>query len=128
MTAARRGGFTLLEAIVALAVISVVCVGILAAQGAALRAEASVNTRLPLAALAEERISAIDLYPGALESLPDSLTRGVFPAPFENVRWSIRTHAVIDAHNLWDVQVTASSATDSITLVTRRFRASEHSP
>ena len=74
MTAAHashaRRGFTMLEAVVALAIIGLVCVGVLGAYGATLRADVVAAERLPLAALAEERIAAMDLAAGIFEVYP----------------------------------------------------------
>ena len=85
MTASRsraRGGFTMLEAMVALAIVALVCVGILGAYGSAIRADITAVDRLPLAALAVERLAQVDIESGDLNHLPDSLARGVFTSPY----------------------------------------------
>ncbi|MEO5814679.1 MAG: type II secretion system protein [Gemmatimonadaceae bacterium] len=123
MMPARRG-FTLLEAIVALAIVGVVCVGVLASEASALRAEATAVERLPLVVLAEERIAAIDVYPGALDALPDSVLRGTFAPPFAGARWDARVVRVAETRSLFEITVVASDARTSATLVTRRHRPS----
>ena len=127
MTAAHdsraRRGFTMLEAVVALAIIGLVCVGVLGAYGATLRADVVAADRLPLAALAEERIAAMDLDAGALEHLPDSLARGTFGAPYQTATWETDVRRVRQSEKLYDVTVRVRDGTDVFTLRTRRYRA-----
>ncbi len=120
---ADRGGFTLLEAVVALAIIGLVCVGVLGAYGATLRADVNAADRLPLAALAEERIAAVDLAPGSLERLPDSLARGTFTAPYASATWDTEVRRIQGTTSLYDVIVRVRDGTDVFTLRTRRARA-----
>ncbi|MEP6729957.1 MAG: type II secretion system protein [bacterium] len=117
-----RRGFTMLEAVVALAIIGLVCVGVLGAYGATLRADVVAVDRLPLAALAEERISAVDLEPGSLERLPDSLARGTFGAPYQTATWDTEVRRVAQSEALFDVTVRVHDGTDVFTLRTRRHR------
>src|SRR5918999_2456349 len=86
---ALRRGFTLLEAAVAMAIVGVIALAALGAYAAELRAADKARQALPAVSLAEERLAAIDLT-GAreLRSLPDSLARGRFPAPFEQYEWT----------------------------------------
>lgn len=113
----------MLEAIVALAIIGLVCVGSLGAYGGALRADVTAAERLPLAALAVERLAAVDLDAGPLERLPDSLTRGAFSKPYASATWDIETHRVDREDGLFDVIVHVRDGTDVFTLRTRRYRA-----
>jgi prepilin-type N-terminal cleavage/methylation domain-containing protein len=122
MTARRRAGFTLLEAIAALAIVSIVCIGVLAAQGSALRAESIASRRVPLATLAAERVTSLDMYSGALTTLPDSMASGQFVAPFASARWTMRAEAVPGTNGLWNVTVTVHDDADSLAIRTRRYR------
>jgi prepilin-type N-terminal cleavage/methylation domain-containing protein len=118
-----RRGFTLLEAVVALAIIGLVCVGVLDAYGATLRADVTAAERLPLAALAEERIAALDLASGSLERLPDSLARGRFEVPYHTATWETELRRVRQSETLYDVTVRVRDGDDVFTLRTRRHRA-----
>ena len=118
-----RRGFTMLEAIVALAIVGLVCVGVLGAYGGAIRADVLAADRLPLAALAAERIAAVDLDAGSLQRLPDSLARGAFAAPYASATWETETRRVEQTDGLYDVIVRVHDGTDVYTLRTRRYRA-----
>jgi hypothetical protein len=111
----------MLEAIVALAIISLVCVGVLGAYGSALRADVTAVNRLPLAALAVERLAQVDLE-SDLSRLPDSLARGVFVSPYAGVTWEVETQRVSPADGLFDVTVRVRDGSDVFTLRTRRYR------
>jgi len=120
--ARRRNGFTMLEAVVALAIVAMVCVGILGAYAGSLRADTVAVDRLPLAALAVERMARVDLEPGALTRLPDSTARGEFTGAYEGARWEVTTRAVSRVPGLTEVDVRVFDANDSFTLHTRRWR------
>ncbi len=113
----------MLEAVVALAIIGLVCVGVLGAYGATVRADVVAAERLPLSVLAAERIAAVDLAPGSLERLPDSLARGTFNAPYETATWETEARRVEQSGGLYDVTVRVHDGSDVYTLRTRRYRA-----
>ncbi|CAN5426133.1 hypothetical protein BH09GEM1_BH09GEM1_40480 [soil metagenome] len=112
----------MLEAVVALAIIGLVCVGVLGAYGATVRADVVAAERLPLSVLAVERIAAVDLAPGSLERLPDSLARGTFNAPYETATWETEARRVEQSAGLYDVTVRVHDGNDVYTLRTRRYR------
>ena len=113
----------MLEAIVSLAIVSLVCVGVLGAYGGALRADMVAADRLPLASLAVERLAAVDLVHGDLSRLPDSTAHGVYAGPYAGVRWDVETRVVSAVPGLMDVTVRVHDANDAFTLRTRRYRA-----
>ena len=119
----RRAGFTMLEAIVALAIVGLVCVGVLGAYGAAIRADVTAADRLPLASLAVERLAAVDLSTGSLQRLPDSLARGAFLPPYASATWETETQRVDQTDRLYDVIIRVRDGDDLFTLRTRRYRA-----
>lgn len=113
----------MLEAIVALAIVGVVCVGVLGAFGAAIRADVTAADRLPLASLAVERMTAVDLSTGSLARLADSLAHGTFAPPYGSVTWQVEAHRVNQTEGLYDVIVRVRDASDVFTLRSRRYRA-----
>jgi len=122
MRSRARVGFTLLEAIVALAIVSIVSIGVLAAEGTALRAESIANVRLPLAALAQDRMTAVDLFDGRLDDLPDSIADGTVTTSLAAAHWHVRTAPERSARGLWTVTIVVRSGADSVLLTSRRYR------
>lgn len=112
----------MLEAIVSLAIVALVCVGVLGAYGGSLRTDAVAADRLPLASLAVERLAAVDLVPGELTRLPDATAHGAFTGAYDGVRWDVETRAVNAVPGLTDVTVRVHDANDAYTLRTRRYR------
>jgi hypothetical protein len=112
----------MLEAIVSLAIVALVCVGVLGAFGGSLRADVVAADRLPLAALAVERLAAVDLVSGDLTRLPDSTAHGTYAGAYEGVRWDVETRRVNTVPGLTDITVRVHDANDAYTLRTRRYR------
>ena len=112
----------MLEAIVALAIVGLVCVGVLGAFGAAIRADITAADRLPLASLAVERMTAVDLATGSLVRLADSVAHGTFAPPYGSVTWQVEAQRVSQTDGLYDVTVRVRDASDVFTLRSRRYR------
>lgn len=112
----------MLEAIVAVAIVGLVCVSVLGAFGGALRADVTAADRLSLASLAVERLAAVDIEPASLQRLPDSLARGTFAPPYASATWETETRRVDQVAGLYDVVVRVREGTDVYTLRTRRYR------
>jgi prepilin-type N-terminal cleavage/methylation domain-containing protein len=121
MTRARRG-FTMLEAIVALSIVGLVCVGVLAAYGATLQADVVASARLPLSSLAVERLAALDASGSSLDMLPDSVARGNFAAPYGGVTWETTARRLGKVDGLYEVTVRVRERGSNYSLVTRRYR------
>jgi len=120
---ARARGFTLIEVVVALALVGVAGVAALSAFGATLWAAGRSESRLTAAALAEERLGRLALLTATeARRLPDSLRAGRFGPPFEAYVWAARTQPVRDLPDLIEVAVTVASAEDSFPLRTRWYR------
>ena len=108
----------MLEAIVALAIVALVCVGVLGAYGSAIRADVTAVDRLPLAALAVERLAQVDIESGDISHLPDSLARGVFTAPYAGATWEVNVQRVSETDGLFDIVVRIHDMDDVFTLRT----------
>jgi type II secretion system protein I len=120
----RRGnGFTLIEVVVALAIMGTASIAALASFGAMLATAGRGAERLETAELAQERLARLALLsPDELRHPPDSLARGAFPAPFEAYRWTARTQPLRDDPDLVDVTLEVSSESQSVALHTRWYR------
>lgn len=103
-----RRGFVLLEAVVALVVVGLCAAAALELFASHLRAAALGPERLTVAALAQDRVTAIRLLePRQLRHLPDSIARGQFPAPFAGYRWRAAVAPSME-DDLYDIRVDIS--------------------
>ncbi len=103
---AASGGFLLLEALVALAIVGVVAVALLGAVGAQVRSADKGSVLLTASALAQDRaVSFRVLDVEALRRPPDSLVAGVFPPPFDDFRWEAEVEAVDGEDGLFALEV-----------------------
>ena len=95
-----------MEAVVALAIISLFAVALLGMVGAQTRAADRGSVLLVARALAEDRLMAVQLLDNeALQDLPDSLAAGTFPEPFQDFSWSLSAAPVEDEYDLFTTEV-----------------------
>jgi type II secretion system protein I len=108
----RRGasaGFTLIEAVLALAIVGMTAAAVTGAVGAQLRTADRARHALEAAALAEQRLAGLRLVePGQLRPLPDSLAAGRFAAPFADYTWTAASQPVRGEPDLFDLWVTVT--------------------
>lgn len=115
----RRPGFVLMEAVVALAILSLFALALLSATQAQLRTASKANVLLVARALAEDRMVALRLLDyDDLAKLPDSLAAGNFPPPFEGYAWTARVEAMEDEYNLFGAEVVVTGAGESFPVQT----------
>lgn len=116
-----KNGFTLLESLVALTVLSLVGVSALGVVGSDLRAAAHARQGLTASAVAEEIMGRVSLLDGnGLTALPDSLRRGETTIEGEKFEWKVSTTSRSDDPELATVVVTVTSAEGTRTLTTLR--------
>jgi type II secretion system protein I len=123
-TTISRPGFTLLEAIVALAIISMVAVSTLIAVGAQLRSTEHAQRTTEAVALAEERMTAIRLLSaGDLQALPDSIASGRFAPPLNLYTWNATTQPVYGEDGLNTITVQIDWPGGTYALASRVFHS-----
>ena len=124
MNAGRRG-FTLLEAVVALAILGIAGVAALEAVGGELRAADRARAAVTVSALAQDRLAVVTLLPIAeLQPLADSVARGTFASPFQDYAWNMELRPVLGERDLYSVTVEVFSETTRYALATRLYRPS----
>lgn len=102
----NAGGFVLLEAVVALAIISLFAIGLLSMVGAQVRGTDRATVLLLERALAEDRLMAAGMLDNEdLNDLPDSLATGTFAEPFEDFTWTLTVTPVEEEYDLFNTDV-----------------------
>jgi hypothetical protein len=100
------GGFVLLEAVVALAIISLFAIGLLSMVGAQVRGTDRATVLLLERALAEDRLMAAGMLDNEdLNDLPDSLAAGRFSEPFEDFTWTMKIVPMEEEYDLFTTDV-----------------------
>ena len=118
-----RSGFTLFEAVVALAIVGVTAVGALGAVAAEARAAHDARTVLEAQALAVHQMALIEMLTGEdLQRLPDSLARGRFDPPFDDYSWTARSVPVLGEEGLTAVSVDVEWSSGLFPLRTMLYR------
>jgi hypothetical protein len=115
----QRAGFVLMEAVVALAIISLFAIGLLSMVGAQVRGADRSKVLLVERALAEDRLMAVEMLDYEdMNDVPDSLTAGKFAAPFEDFSWSIKVDPVDDEYDLFRADISVSGRGYTLPLTT----------
>jgi len=118
-----RRGFTILEAVVALAIIGFAAVAAVEAVASELRAADRAVMAYTFAALAQDRLTAVAILEGdEVNVLPDSIARGAFLAPFDGFRWTTSASPTLGQHDMYDVTITVANERRDYTVVTRLYR------
>jgi type II secretory pathway pseudopilin PulG len=116
-------GFSLLEAVVALGLVSSASVAGLAAFSAQLRTSTRARASLEAQALAEDRLARVRLLSREeVAHLPDSLRSGRFDRPWTRFVWTAETRELVDRQNVFELRVDIGWEGGSYALHTRLYR------
>lgn len=119
----RRAGISLLEAVVAIAIVGMTAVSALESVGAGMRAAEKSRRAIEAEALATSRLEFMDfLGDRQLQSLPDSVQSGKWTAPLDEYSWKTTSAPLNDQAGVYDVRITVAWATGSYTLKTYVYR------
>ncbi len=122
----RRGarrGITLLEAVVAIAIVGMTSVAALEAAGGEMRTAERARRAIEVEALASSRLEFMDLLTDReLQSLPDSVEKGRFAAPLDEYSWTTTSTPVSEQAGVYDVRVSVAWPSGSYTLRTYLYR------
>jgi prepilin-type N-terminal cleavage/methylation domain-containing protein len=118
-----RAGFSLLEAVIALAIVGVTSIAALSAAGTELRATEQARRAVEAEALATDRLAAIRILTDEeLRQMPDSIASGTFAAPFDRYRWTVESEPTLGEEGLTDISVTIEWGTGAFELRTKLYR------
>jgi len=116
-------GFTILEAVVALAVVGLAGVAALEAVAGEIRGIDRAREAYTTAALAQDRLAAITVLPPEdLNPLPDSLGRGAFAEPFTSYRWTATLRPLSGERDMYELAVAIDSDRAHYAVATRLYR------
>lgn len=120
-----KEGFLLLEAVIALAIIGIVAIALLAATSSQVQASGKANALLVASALAQDRLAAIQMLDGdELRDPPDSLSTGVFPAPFDEFQWVATIEPADNEYDLFAVMIEVDGRGEAFRMETLVHRSS----
>lgn len=118
-----RRGITLLEAVVAIAVVGMTSVAALEAVGGDMRTAERAKRAIEVEALATSRLEVMNLLTDQeLQSLPDSIQDGKFAPPLDEYTWKATSAPVSDQAGLYSVHVTVAWTNGSYELKSYMYR------
>lgn len=118
-----RRGITLLEAVVAIAIVGMTSVAALESVGGELRTAERARRAIEVEALATSRLEFMDLLTDReLLSLPDSVSKGKFAAPLDEYAWTTTSAPLSEQPGVYDVRVSVTWPSGSYTLRTYLYR------
>ena len=118
-----RAGFSLLEAVAAIAIVGITSVSALEAVGSNMRTAEKSRRALEAEALATSRLDFMDLLTDReLQALPDTVESGKFDKPLDEYSWKTTSTPVSEQAGVYDVHITIEWLTGSYTLRTYQYR------
>jgi len=120
---ANRKGISLLEAVVAIAIVGLTSVSALEAVGGDMRTAERARRAIVVEALAGSRLEFMDLLTDReLQALPDSVESGKLPAPLDEYSWKTTSAPLSDQAGVYAVRVTIDWPAGSYVVRTYQYR------
>ncbi|MEO7083271.1 MAG: type II secretion system protein [Gemmatimonadaceae bacterium] len=118
-----RQGVSLLEAVVAVAIVGITSVSALEAVGGDMRTTERARRAIEAEALSGTRLDFMDLMSDReLQALPDSVEKGKFLPPLDEYSWRTSSTPVGEQGGVYDVRVTIDWAAGSYTVRSYQYR------
>jgi type II secretory pathway pseudopilin PulG len=118
-----RSGISLLEAVVAVAIVGMTSIAALEAVGSDLRTAERARRAVEVEQLATSRLEFMNLLTDQeLQALPDSVSSGTFPKPLDEYSWKTTSAPVSDQAGVYDVRLTISWPASAYTIRTYAYR------
>jgi type II secretory pathway pseudopilin PulG len=120
---ADRRGISLIEAVVAVAIVGMTAISALESVGGGMRTAERSKRAIEAEALATSRLEFMALMTDQeLRALPDSVEKGKFPAPLDEYTWTTTSSSYSDQAGVYDVRVTITWPTGKYTVRTYEYR------
>ncbi len=121
-----RPGFTLLESVVAMAIIGTVAIAALQTFTAESQVARRVRERAPALAVAREHLARLEVAEASMaRALPDSLAQGTDSLDARRYEWRVTREPVLGEPDLYTCRVTVRWPDDSLSLATRVYRPND---
>ena len=118
-----RRGISLMEAVVAVAIVGVTSVAALEAVGSDMRTAERARRAIETESLASSRLQFLSLMTDRdLQALPDSVAGGKFDKPLDEYSWKTTSTPLDDQAGVYDVRVTIAWPTGSYLVRTYAYR------
>jgi type II secretory pathway pseudopilin PulG len=118
-----RAGISLVEAVVAIAIVDMTAVSALESVGGGMRTAERSRRAIEAEALATSRREFLSLMTDReLQALPDSVSSGKFPAPLDEYTWKASSTPLSEQAGVYDVRITVSWTDGSYTLKSYEYR------
>jgi type II secretory pathway pseudopilin PulG len=118
-----RSGISLLEAVVAVAIVGMTSVAALEAVGSDLRTAERARRAVEVEQLATSRLEFMNLLTDQeLQALPDSVSSGTFPKPLDEYSWKTTSAPLADQAGVYAIHVTVDWPSGSYTLRSYAYR------
>jgi type II secretory pathway pseudopilin PulG len=118
-----RRGVSLMEAVVAVAIVGMTAVAALEAVGSDMRTAEKARRAIETEALATSRVQFMDLLTDReLQALADSVQTGKFDKPLDEYSWKTTSTPLDDQAGVYDIRVTIQWAAGSYGVRTYQYR------
>ncbi len=105
------------------AIVGLTAVSALEAVGSQMRTAETARRNTEAAALATSRLDWMELMSDReLQALPDSVSKGEFPAPLDEYSWTTTSEPYSDQAGVYDVRVTIAWPNGSYAVKTYLYR------
>jgi type II secretory pathway pseudopilin PulG len=118
-----RSGISLLEAVVAIAIVGMTSVAALEAVGSDMRTAERARRAVEVEQLATSQLEFMNLLTDQeLQALPDSVSSGTFAKPLNEYSWKTTSAPVSDQAGVYDIRLTVAWPAGSYTVRTYAYR------
>jgi type II secretory pathway pseudopilin PulG len=118
-----RRGISLLEAVVAIAIVGMTSIAALESVGSGMRTAEKARRMTEAEALATSRMEMLDLLTDReLQALPDSVQKGTFAKPLDEYSWATTSDPLADEAGVYAIRITVMWPTGTYVIHTNQYR------